>query len=275
MANNREKNDLDELNFDFDMLFSVNIDNPVPDAETSNRSGAENTKIPASIPSDATSSPPAKKQRMGGKQEHQDDNKTINCPSVKKTHPISIPTSSKHPWFNDFEATSSSMKSQEKLEPSSTLQRLSVETKRVEQMTHAEKARIADCVVALFFGEKSPRSALKDYNQSLPNWDILFHPFSYQEPIYMEIDRILYYMNYVKLKNKGRTIYFKLLNGATAEAIKYSDLTLEFGNVIVYFRTHNEFSISRKLEWVLHKTLSDSSSLFLVCPRNRLVFYKK
>ena len=275
MAENMDKNDFDELDFDFEMLFSVNIDNPVPDAETSKRSGAKSTKVPSSYTSKVTSSPPEKKRRVGGKEENQDGRNTINCPSVKKTHPISIPTSSKQPWYNDFKATTSSIKSREKLQTSSTLQLSSVETERVEKMTHAEKARMADCVASLFFGEQSPTSALMDYNQKLPNWDILFDPFSYEEPIYLKIDGILYYVNYVKLKNKNRTTYFKFLDGATAEAIKYSDLILEFGKDILYFRTHTEITICRKLEWVLHKTLPDSSSLYLVCRRNELLFYEK
>ena len=269
MADNWENEDDD---FDVDLFFKVNIDYPHPCGENGDISEVKAATSQSSVTSEVTPSQPAKKQRIE-EQENQEVDNTSNFPMIKKNVTIQQPSSKL--WINDFETVSSPSVSREPLTATSRLRHSSIGTLGVEPMTHREKARKADCVVALFFGEKPPSSALEDYNQSLPNWDVLLYPFSYQPPIYLQIDGILYFVNYVKLENKGRTTHFKFLGKPTEEAIKNKDLILELGAAIVYFRAHTEINLGGKLEWVLHKTLIDSSSLYLVCPRNDLVIHKK
>ena len=248
------------------MLFELDLDNPCSDQEMFNN-GSEPEVIEdviadaARIIPNATPITPAKKSRVGY-QERIEVNDTSKCPSIKKSDVIPA-------------RKSNSVTGREPLQHEPKMQQLSFEATAEKKLTFAEKARLADIAVSIFFGKKPPLDALKDYNESLPKWDVLRDPFSYKPPIRIEIDSIIYYINYIKLENKGRTTHFKFVEEPTEEAIKYSDLTLELGGEILYFRAHAEITIYRKAEWVLHKTLSDRSLLFLINPINETMCHKK
>ena len=154
-------------------------------------------------------------------------------------------------------------------------QELSSEANAVRRMTRAEKDVLFDNQVMLFFGDREPSLELRDYDQTLPNWDELRDPFSYETPEKLRIDGILYYVNYVKLERDGRETYFKMMVNPKEEAMESANLKLVFNNVVICYTFYTEIRLSLRQEWIWHRILSDSSSLFLVCPRNPLVICKK
>ena len=106
--------------------------------------------------------------------------------------------------------------------------------------------------------------------QSLPNWDELKNPFRYEKPVELQIDNLNYYANYVKLvTNDSSTIYFKLLNNPNVCDMKSAALTLKFNKVLWYYCAYTEINISQQMEWNWHQNFPDSSSLFLVFPKQK------
>ena len=258
--------DEDEDDFD-NLLTDIDLDNPIPDKADNAWAAAVIAGFPTET-SNFTPSPPIKKIR-GNEQEMKCRNESNPILKMRKS-PILPKTSTektaiKVPSNSLFQVTA-----RRTTKPSTENVTISV-----EKLSSAEKSKIAERVVALFFGEQPPTMALLNYNQSLPQWDILQDPFSYEEHMDINIDGILYYVNYIKLEKKGIKYFFKLLICPTEEAKASANLTLELGEKIYYFRIHMEIKIPKKLEWILHKNLIDSSSLFLVCPRNDLIFSRK